>query len=126
MIKRVNKLEEIAKIIGKREPTEIVYDLGQGKERIELLVTSIDEGSKTNISHRITSSPLIRLYQSGKEILMDITDSNKKSDAYSYNGLAPKGVILGEPKNPGYELPDLEIDLGNNKKLGISPYFRSG
>ena len=80
MTKRVNRLEELGEIIREGKPAEVLYDLGKGKERTEALVTYIDGDSR--ISDRITSSPLIRLYEDNGGISMDITDSDGNADGY--------------------------------------------
>ena len=122
MIKRVNRLEELGKVIERGVPTEVLYDLGEGEERTELLVTYIDW--KSRITDRIASSPLINIYRNNGEILMDITDSDRNADGYLYRGLRPRGAVFEPPTHPLYELGDLEIDLGEGKKLGISQYVR--
>lgn len=122
MIKRVSRLEELGEIIREREPTEVLYDLGKGEERTELLVTHINE--KSSITNRIASSPLIKLYGDNGEILMDITDSNRNTDGYSYRGLRPRGAVFEPPAHPPDELGDLVIDLDKGEKLAISQYAR--
>ena len=123
MTKRVNRLEELGEIIREGKPAEVLYDLGKGKERTEALVTYNDGNIETY--NRITSSPLIKLYEDNGGISMDITDSDQNADGYSYTGLRPQGVVFGQPKNPPYELGDLAIDLGEGKQLAIAPYLRS-
>lgn len=126
MIKRVNRLEELGGIIRERKPTEVLYDLGEGEERTELLITYIDGNSR--ITDRIASSPQIRLYRDKGGILIDITDSDKAADRYSYNGLRPLGAEFEMPSRPsdelGYELGDLTVDLEGGRQLGISQYAR--
>ena len=122
MIKRVNRLEELGAIIRKREPTEVLYDLGEGEERTELLMTYIDGDSRA--TNRIASSPLIKLYRSKGGISMDITDSDRNADGYSYKNLRPQGAVFEQPDNPPYELGDFEINLGEDRRLGISQYAR--
>ena len=126
MIKRVNRLEELGEIIELGEPIEVLYDLGEGRERTELLVTYIDGNSRT--TNRIVSSPQIRLYKNKSGTLMDITDSDEATDRYSYRGLRPLGAEFEMPSRPpdelGYELGDLEINLGEGRQLGISQYAR--
>ena len=123
MIKRVNRLEELGEIIREREPTEVLYELGkEGKERTELLLTCIDGSSR--ITERIASSPLIKLYGDNGEILMDITDSDRNADVYSYRGLRPLGAVFEPPIHAPYELGDLIVDLEGSRKLAISQYAR--
>ncbi|MCH7534935.1 MAG: hypothetical protein IH948_04195 [Bacteroidetes bacterium] len=76
------------------------------------------------ITDRIASSPLIKLYRSNGEISMDITDSDRNADGYLYRDLRPLGAVFKQPDNPPYELGDLEINLGEDRRLGISQYAR--
>ncbi len=122
MIKRVNRLDELGEIIGFGEPTEVLYDLGEGKERTELLVTYIDGNSRT--INRIASSPQVRLYKDKSGTLMDITDSDENADRYAYKNLRPLGTDFEQPTHPPYELGDLTVDLGEGRQLGISQYAR--
>ena len=123
MTKRVNRLEELGEIIREGKPAKVLYDLGKGKERTEALVTYIDGDSK--IVNRIASSPLIRLYEDNGGISMDITDSDKNADVYSYKGLRPHGAVFEKPVHTPYELGNLVIDLEDSRKLAISPYARA-
>ena len=126
MIKRVNRLEELGGIIREGKPTEVLYDLGEGDERTELLVTHIDGSSRT--TNRITSFPQIRIYRNEGRTLMDITDSDEAADRYSYNGLRPIGAEFETSSRPsdelGYDLGDLTVDLEGGRQLGISQYAR--
>lgn len=122
MIKRVNRLEELGEIIGLGEPTEVLYDLGKGEGRTELLVTYIDGDSRT--TNRIASSPQIRLYEDRKGTLMDITDSDKNSDGYAYRNLRPREAVFEQPNHPPHELGDLTVNLEGGRILGISQYAR--
>ena len=123
MIKRVSRLEDLGKIIKRGEPAEVLYELGEGRERTELLVTYIDGSNR--ITDRIASSPLIQLCRDSDGISMDITDSDKNADKYSYRGLRPNGAVFEPPTYPPYELGDLDIGLDKGKKLGISQYLRA-
>lgn len=96
--------------------------MGKGKERTELLVTYIDNESK--VTTRIASSPLIRIYEAEGKVLMDINDSNEGEDRYAYTNLKPQGAVFTNPDYPGQELGDLEIALGENRKLGITQFYR--
>jgi hypothetical protein len=126
MIERVNALEELGAIIKREEPRTVLYDLGEGEERTELLVTSIDGDSRA--TNRIASSPQVTLYRSNSRTLMDITDSDKDADRYSYRNLKPQGTVF-EPstltEEPNDELGDLVIELEGNRQLAISQYRRS-
>jgi len=123
MVKEVNRLEELGKIIRDGKPAEVLYDLGKGRERTELLVTYIDGDSR--VTDRIASSPQVRIYEEDGRPLMDISDSDKDADSYSYKNLRPRGAVFEPPTHPPYELGDLVIDLGeNNRKLAISQYSR--
>ena len=122
MIKRVNNPEELGDIINEGKPTEVLYDLGEGKKRTELIVTYMDGESR--ISGRIVSSPLVKLCEKNGYTSMDIVDSDKNADGYSYRDLTPKGAIFEKPDHPLYELGDLTIDLGGERKLGISQFYR--
>ena len=123
MTKRVNNPQDLGNLIREGKPTEILYDLGNGEERTELLVTSWYEGEDSRISHRIKSSPLVKLSKENGETLMDITDSDLDADSYSYEGLRPRKVVYGQP-NHSQELGDLEIYLEGGKRLGISQFYR--
>jgi len=122
MIKRINELEKLGEVIERGEPAEVLYGLGEGRNRTELLVTYID-GSR-RITDRIASPPLIKLYGNNGAVSMDITDSDENADRYAYRNLRPLGAVFEQPTHPPYELGDLEIDLGEGKKLGISQYAR--
>ena len=122
-LQRVKRLEDLGKILNMKRPAEVVYDLDQRQERIELLVTYIDKESR--VSERITSSPRISLTVVGGRTLMDITDSDICAERYKYEKLTSKKATYEPPANPPYELGSLEIDLGENKTLGISPYYRT-
>lgn len=120
----INRLDKLGEIITRGEPAEVLYDLGQGEERTELLVTYSD--GKSRITDRIASSPLIQLSIDKDGILMDITDSDENADAYSYKNLRPDGAIFKQPTHPPYELGDLVISLDEGKrKLAISQFLRS-
>ena len=123
MTKRVNKLEILCEIIREGKPAEVLYDLGKGKERTEALVTYNDGNIETY--NRITSSPLIKLSEDNGGISMDITDSDKNADVYSYKGLRPHGAVFEKPVHTPYELGNLVIDLEDSRKLAISPYARA-
>ncbi|MAG07625.1 hypothetical protein CMI46_02315 [Candidatus Pacearchaeota archaeon] len=99
-----------------------MYNLGEGEERTELLVTYIDGDSK--ISDRIASSPRIKLYKENEEVCMDITDSDRVSDRYEYTKLKPLNAVFEQPEHPDYELGDLTINLPEGKLLGISQFYR--
>ena len=126
-VSKINRLEELGEIIERGEPTEVLYDLGEGEERTELLVTYTD--GSNNYSSRIASSPQIRLYEDESGTLMDITDSNENGDRYSYRNLRPLGAEFEMPSRPsdesGYdELGNLTINLEGGRQLGISQYAR--
>jgi len=125
-VSKVSRLEELGNIVRKGEPTEVFYDLGEGRERTELLVTYIDGDSRT--TNRIVSSPQIRLYEDNGAVSMDIADSDRNADGYSYMRLRPLGAEFEIPSRPsnelGYELGDLTINLENGRQLGISQYVR--
>ncbi len=123
MKKRINKLEELGEMIRKRNPTEVLYDLGKGEEKTELLVTYIDENTK--VTNRIASSPQIKLYSENNKTLMDISDSDNNADRYFYKNLTPCNATFESPTHPPYELGDLAVDLGEGKLLGISQYLRA-
>ncbi|HEA46164.1 MAG TPA: hypothetical protein ENH99_00055 [Candidatus Pacearchaeota archaeon] len=123
MIKRVNNLEELGEMIELGMPAEVLYDLGKGKERTELLVTSIDRESR--MTNRIASSPLIRLHRDESGTLMDITDSDEDKDRYSYKNLRPLKADFEQPTHSPYELGDLTITLEGGRQLGISQYARA-
>ena len=120
---RVTELEDLGERINSGTPAEILYDLGEGEKRTELLVSYIDK--ETNVSQRITSPPRISLRVANGRTLMDITDSDSNTDGYRYENLTPQGATYEEQEHPPYELGNLAIDLGEGKRLGISPYFRS-
>jgi len=122
MTKRVNTPEELGVVIREGKPIEVLYDLGEGEKRTELLVTYIDGESR--ISDRIASSPLIKLCEKDGGISMDITDSDKKADRYSYKNLTPRGAVFEAPDHPQYDLGSLAIDLGEGGELGISQFYR--
>ena len=121
MEKRADKLEKLERIINEGNPTETLFELGEGEKRTGLLVTYID--GESIISDRITSSPLIKLYNTNGRISMDIDDSDK-GDRYSYKNLKPQGAVFGHSRYFTHEFGDLAINLGNNKTLGISHYAR--
>lgn len=123
MIKRVNSLEKLGKIINSGKSDKMIYDLGKGEERTEILVTYID--GNTRVSDRIDSSPLVQLSQTEEGISMDISDSNENSDGYSYKNLKPSNAIYEQPTHSPYELGDLVINLERNKQLAISQYQRA-
>ena len=127
MTKRVNNLEKLGEIIERREPAEVLYELGEGRERTELLVTYIDGDSR--ITNRIASPPLTQLRRDNDEVSMDFTDSDKAADRYFYRGLRPRGTVFEMPSRPsdelGYELGDLAINLKGGRTLGISQYLRA-
>lgn len=56
------------------EPAEMLYRLGEGRERTELLLTHMDGNNR--YSARIDSPPKITLRRENGRTLMDITDSN--------------------------------------------------
>ncbi len=122
MTKRVYNPEELGAVIRERKPTEVLYDLGEGGKRTELIVTYMD--GKSKISDRIASSPLIKLCEQEGNISMDITDSDTNADRYSYKNLRPKDATFGKPEHPDYDLGDLDIDLGEGRQLGISQFYR--
>ncbi len=122
MTKRVKNPEELGAIINERKPTEVIYDLGEGKKRTELILTYMDGRSK--ISDRIASSPLIKLCAQNGAVSMDITDSDTNADRYSYKNLTPKGAVFETPDHPSYDLGNLAIDLGEGRQLGISQFYR--
>ena len=125
-VSKVNRLEELGEIIERGQPVEVLYNLGEERERTELLVTYTDR--ENSITNRITSSQQIRLYEDKGVTLMDITDSDEVADRYSYNGLRPLGAEFEIPSRPsdelGYELGDLTVDLEGGRQLGISQYAR--
>ena len=118
---RVNTLENLSEIIERGEPAEVLFDLGEGRERTELLVTQSDGSSRA--TNRISSSPRIKLYRGADgELLMDFADSDERADRYSYIGLTPRGAVYESPTcpdNPHDELGDLSI--GN---VHVSHYKR--
>ena len=125
-VSKVNRLEELGEIIERGQPAEVLYDLGEGEERTELLVTYIDGNNRTT---RIASSPKIRLYEDKSGTLMDITDSDEGANRYSYRSLRPLGAEFEMPSRPsdesGYEeLGDLTVNLKSGGILGISHYAR--
>ena len=120
MVERVNNLEKLGEIIRGSEATKVLYDLGEGKGRTELLVTHMAGDSR--MSHRVSSSPLVRLYGDG---LMDIVDSDKGNDAYSYLKLKPVGVEFTVGENQPYELGDLVVDLEGGSRLAIAQFVRA-
>lgn len=126
MIKRVDNPQDLGNLIDEGKPVDVEYDLGEGEKRTELIVTYTDGASV--ISHRIASSPLVRLYEDSGEVYMDITDSNTSTDAYSYGNLTPREAVFELPHRPkdesGYELGDVAIDLGNGRELGFSQFYR--
>ncbi len=122
MVKRVNRLDDLGKLITEGTPLEVIYDLGQGKDRTELLVTHLRED--TYLTNRISSSPRIRLYQGKNGTLMDFEDSNMDADSYSYKALTPQKAIYSAPEHFPHDRGDLEIPLGNGRTLGISQYER--
>ena len=122
MVKRVDNLEDLADIIDKKMPAEVVLDL---------------EGTALNVGHyhndqlddaRWFNSPLFHLYEdSNKDYCMDITDSGE--DNYSIKGLKPTSTKYEKPKLPSYgERGDLKIDLKGDEWLGLSHYriFQKG
>ena len=123
MVKRVNRLEDLGELIRARKPAEVLYDLGEGEKRTEILLTYIDGDSIA--STRIATPPVIKLYDDNGRLLMDINDSDKDADRYSYSGLTPQGAVFEQPKHPPHELGNLVVDLGgDNRKLAFSQYER--
>jgi len=120
---RVKTLEQLGDVLGRGEPGEVIYDLGEGRERTELLLTYIDGNRK--ITDRIESSLLITLSEDDHGIIsMEIIDSDKKADGYLYRGLIPQGVDFEPPTYPPYDLGYLVVDLEDDRKLTFCPYFR--
>ena len=116
-VSKVNGLEELGEIIRRGQPAEVLYDLGEGEERTELLVTYIDGDSRT--TNRIASSPQIRLYKDGGGTLMDITDPDENGDGYAYRNLRPRGAVFEQPNHPPHELgepTEVLYDLGEGKE----------
>jgi hypothetical protein len=118
MTKRIDNPEDLAGVINERKPADVLYDLGKGEKRTELIVTHVDGDSR--VSHRVNSDPLIRLYGDNGALSMDITDSNENNDGYSYRNLKPQGATFNNPDYPQYEVGGLEVDLGEGKLLGIT------
>ncbi len=117
-----NQLQNLGELINEGKSTDLLYDLGKGKEKTELLITLIDGESKAIA--RIESSPRVSLTSIVEgETSMDITDSNK-GDKYCYKNLKPTGAVFEPSKHPPYELGDLAINLDGGKVLGISHYVR--
>ncbi len=121
-VKTLRKLEDLEGAINKREPANILYDLGHNQERTELLVTYIDE--ETRVSERITTSPLVKLSVVEGKVLMDITDSDTSADKYKYANLTPENATYEAPEHPAYESGSLAISLGRGRMLGISQFYR--
>jgi hypothetical protein len=146
MIKRVNRLDELGVEIVRGEPTEVLYDLGQGDDRTELLLTYMD--GKDSYSARVNASPVITLRKDGGGTLIDITDikgealrdtddshgtSIRVLDSHGdtvqnpYRNLRlshERAAVLDQPENPPYELEDLLVRLEDNRTLAISQYAR--
>tara|TARA_Y100000310_G_C20647840_1_gene797652 strand:- start:1481 stop:1870 length:390 start_codon:yes stop_codon:yes gene_type:complete len=127
MIKRVNNPKELGAVINEEYQGDILYDLGEGGKRTELIVTHVDESlgeNKVVKSDRIAYSPLIRLYEDNEGILIDVTDSDSEP---LYEGLRPQEAIFEDPEHPDYELGDLQINLNSNgnEYLGITQFYRS-
>ncbi len=130
MVKRVNNLEELdvirnpkelSRIINEGKPTNVLYDLGKGPDRTELMVTHFCKGGE--FLQRIASSPLIKLCEMEGGLSMDITDSNP-TDLYSYRNLTPHNAVYGKPEYPRDEVGDVRIDLGEGETLGITQIYR--
>ena len=56
---------------------------------------------------------------------MDFIPSDKDVEGRPYKNLRPQNAVFEQPEHPDYELGDLEIDLGEGKKLGITHFRRA-
>ncbi len=95
MINKVNNLEKLTQIIKEGKPVEVLFDLGKGEKRTELLVTYLEDSIK--ISDRIASPPLIKLCLADSGVSIDIEDSDKHLDRYSYRNLRPQRTVFEQP-----------------------------
>lgn len=118
----INRLDKLGEVIREGAPAEVLYDLGRGEERSELLVVFID--GENIVATRIDSSPQIRLSRDDRGLLMDISDSGE-GDRYSYTNLRSTGATFEPPNHPKYELGDLLINLEGERKLALSQYLRA-
>ena len=120
----VNTLEDLGEIIERGEPAEVLYDLGKGEERTEVLMTHFGRNGKTVT--RTASSPLITLSKDNGGISMDIIDSDRDANGYSYRNLRPQGAVFEQPTYKPDELGDLVINLEDlGERLVISQYSRA-
>ena len=85
-------------------------------------MTYIDQN---RIADRIASSPLIKLYRANGGISMDITDSDRDANGYSYRNLRTQGTVFEQPTYNPDELGDLVINLEDGERLTISQYSRA-
>jgi len=127
MIKRVSKLEELGEAIRQGEPSEILYGLGEGETKTNLHFTYVD--GKRILDQRTGAPPLITLKRVNGQTSVDIVDSDKDEDRYSYTNLTPHKVTFERPTVPeddlGYLVMNLDEDEGESgKKFIISEYRR--
>lgn len=128
MIKRVNNPEELSNVMRDGYQGDVLYDLGEGEKRTELIVTHVDENlgeDRVIKSDRIASPLQIRMQRSEDgRMSMDFTHQKGKP---LYENLRPKWAIYTAPNYPEYELGDLQINLNENgsKYLGITQFYRA-
>ena len=123
-LKTVYNPRELGDVINARKPSEVLYDLGEGERRTELLVTHLD-GDNIISSDRIAISPRIRLYEEAGEISMDFIPSGRDVEGRPYKDLRLQGANFEQPNHPKYELGDLAIDLGKGRQLVITQFYRA-
>jgi len=121
MQKRINDLETLGNAIREGESFETSYDLGEGRERTDLLVTLVKGETEQPETYRIETTPQIRLYEEEGKLILDITDSDEGKTPY-FEGLRPNGKVELEGPNPdyqGYDLGTLIVDIGDDRQLAI-------
>jgi hypothetical protein len=123
MSETINNLRAFGEMINTGEPREVMYDLGEGPEKTELIITYIDGDKK--VSERITSPPLVRLYSTADKTSMDITDLDSNPINDSYINLRPQKATFEDPDHPPHELGDLTVELEGDNVLGITQFQRS-
>ena len=127
MIKRVNNPEELSTIMRDGYQGDVLYDLGEGEKRTELIVTHVDENlgeDRVIKSDRIASPLQIRMQRSEGGMSMDFTHQDGKP---LYENLRPKWAIYTAPDYSDYELGDLQINLNTegSEYIGITQFYRA-
>ena len=148
MIKRVDRLEGLAGVLGAGNPTKVSLDLGKRENEIGVLVTYVDaDDERKNYSARVESSPVFEIkYGANGETSMDITDSNGESlrDIDDLNGrtvevansygivqdafrnLKPEGrAIYENPTHKPDDLGTLIMPLENRGAVTLAHYRRA-